>query len=69
MAVVIAYCIRYLMGVYYFKGRLDEVEAISQACHPYDIPIDPGIYRAHVLHQTSATLGLPTARRYVEGRL
>ena len=56
----------YLMaGAYYFRGRADEVEAIAAACAPHLLPIDPGIYRAHVLHQSKDVVGLVAARRYL----
>jgi hypothetical protein len=56
----------YLMaGAYYFRGRADEVEAIAAACAPNLLPIDPGIYRAHVLHQSKDVVGLVAARRYL----
>ena len=50
---------------YYFRGRLDEVEAISGACSPQELTVDPDLYRARVLHQVRNAVGLSAAQRYI----
>ena len=66
---VLALTLWVMRGVYYFKGRLDEVEAIAHSCSVEFLPIDLGIYRAFVLHQVKEVMGITTARRYIDGEL
>jgi hypothetical protein len=51
--------------LYYFRGRIDEVEAISAACSPEELSVDPDLYRARVLHQVRNAVGLSAAQRYI----
>ena len=60
---------RAVRAIYYFRGRLDEVEAIAGAVAPEELVVDPGIYRARVLHQTRNAVGLNLAERYVKGQI